>query len=269
MIKYLKNYKINTLLHLQLKKGTLLHGPINRVLPSYFDSIDEAMVLKAPSLTKGAGGPSQLDSAQYLHILSSHKFRKENKKLREQIARLTRLLASEIVDPYTVEALVACRLIPLNKNPGVPPIGIGEVIRRIIGKCIGWVVKKDIQEVADPLQMATGFQSGAEAAIHSMKEIFDDEQTDAVILVDESKAFNSLNGNAVLHDIQILCPQFSTILINTHRLPVRMIVFGIEDIVSNEGTTQGNNLAMSFYALGTATLLNSLLISSPNVKMSV
>ena len=33
-----------------------LHDPINRVLPSYFDSIDEAMVLKAASLAKGAGG---------------------------------------------------------------------------------------------------------------------------------------------------------------------------------------------------------------------
>ena len=114
--------------------------------------------------------------------------------------------------------------------------------------------------------MATGLQSGAEAAIYSMKEIFDNEQTDAAILVDASNGFNSLNRNAALHNIQILCPQFSTILINTYRLPVRMIVFGSKDIVSNEGTTQGNNLAISFYALGTATLLNCLLISSPNVK---
>ena len=45
-----------------------------------------------------------------------------------------------------------------------------------------------------------------------------------------------------------------------------MIVFGSENIVSNEGTTQGDNLAISFYALGTATLLNYLLISSPNIK---
>ena len=85
-------------------------------------------------------------------------------------------------------------------------------------------------------------------------------------LVDASNAFNSLNRNAALHNIQILCPQFSTILINTYRLPVRMIVFRSKDIVSNEGTTQGDNLAMSFYAFGTATLLNYLLISSPHVK---
>ena len=53
----------------------MLHGPINRVLPSYFDSIDETMVLKAESLTKGAEGPSQLDSEQCRHILNSGKFK--------------------------------------------------------------------------------------------------------------------------------------------------------------------------------------------------
>ena len=127
-------------------------------------------------------------------------------------------------------------------------------------------MKKDIQEVDGLLQIAIGLQPGADTAIHSMKVIFDDEQTDAVILVDASNAFNSLNRNAALHNIQLLCPQFSTILINRYRLPVRMI-FGSKDIVSNEGTTQGDNLAMSFYALGTATLFNYLLISSPNVKI--
>ena len=45
-----------------------------------------------------------------------------------------------------------------------------------------------------------------------------------------------------------------------------MLVSGSKDMVSNEGTTQGDNLTMSFYALGTATLLNYLLISSSNVK---
>ena len=80
-------------------------------------------------------------------------------------------------------------------------------------------------------------------------------------LVDASNAFNSL-----IRNIQIISPQFSTILISTYRLPVRMIVFGSKDIVSNEGTTQGDNLAISFYAFGTATLLNYLLMSSPNVK---
>ena len=222
--------------------------------------------LKAASLTKDAGRPSQFDSEQYQHILSSRKFKKEKKELREQIARLARFLASETVDPYSAEALIECRLIPLNKNTGVQSIVVGEVIRRIIGMCIRWVMKRDIQEAAGPLQIATGLQSGGKAAIHSMKQIFDDKKTDPVILVDASNAFNSLNRNAALHNIQLLCPQFSTISINTYRLSVRMIVFRSKDIVSNEGTTPGDNLAMSFYALGTAALLTYLLISPPNVK---
>ena len=159
------------------------------------------MVLKAAILTKGARGPLQLGFEQYRHILSSCKFNKENKELRDKLARLARL------DLHTVEALVACRVIPLHKNSDVSPIRVGEVIHRIIGKCIGWVVKKNIQEAADPLQMVTGLQSGAQAAIRSMKEIFDDEQEDAVILVDGSSTFNLLNRNAAFHNIQILCPQ--------------------------------------------------------------
>ena len=186
----------------------MLHGPINGVLLFYFDNIDEAIVLKAASLTKGAGGTSQLNFEQHWHIVSSHKFKKANKELRELIARLARLLAFEIVDLYTVKNLVVFWLIHLDKKPGVWPIGVEEVIHRIIRKCIGWVVRKDIQETVYPLQMVTGLQSGAEAAIHFMKEKFDDELTDAVLLADASNMFNSLNRNATLPNIQLLCPVF-------------------------------------------------------------
>ena len=110
-----------------------------------------------------------MDANQYRHVPTSHKYKKENKQTREQISALTTMLASEILDPTSIEVLVACRLIPLNKNPGVRPIGVGEVLKRIIGKCLGWVLKKDIQEEAGPLQTATRLQRGAEAAIHSMK----------------------------------------------------------------------------------------------------
>ena len=81
---------------------------------------------------------------------------------------MARKLATETLDPLTLEAYVSCRLIPLDKNPGVRPIGVGEVLRRIVGKCIGWVLKEDIQLAAGPLQTATRLLSGAEAAIHSM-----------------------------------------------------------------------------------------------------
>ena len=36
----------------------------------------------------------------------------------------------------SLEAFLACRLIPLDKNPGLRPIGIGKVLRRIAGKVV-------------------------------------------------------------------------------------------------------------------------------------
>ena len=51
---------------------------------------------------------------------------------------------------------MSCRLIPINKNPGVRPIGVGEVLRRLTGKSINWVIRDEIQSAGGPLQAATG-----------------------------------------------------------------------------------------------------------------
>ena len=52
------------------------------------------------------------------------------------IAVLARRWASEYVDPKGLEALLANRGIAIDKSPGVRPIGVGEMLRRIAGKAI-------------------------------------------------------------------------------------------------------------------------------------
>ena len=128
------------------------------------------------------------------------------------------------------------------------------------------MLKEDIQLVAGPLQTATGLQSGVEAAIHSMRCKFEDDRTDAVILVDASNAFNSLNCQATLHNIRVICPQIATILVNIYHRPARLIILGAYDIYSLEGTTQIDDFAMAFYALGTTPLVNTLQITSHEVR---
>ena len=182
------------------------------------------------------------------------KFKKESENLREQMVLLSKNLATNLVDRKSIEDFVACRLVTLNKNWEVTPISVDEILRQIIGKTIAWTLKDDIQEAAGPIQTATELKNCAEAAIHSMQEIFANEQTDAVILVDAMNAFNSLKRNVALHNIQITCPPFSTIIINTYRHLSRLIVFEAKYILSEEETTQGDNLAIPFYALGFARL---------------
>ena len=125
----------------EVKEDSLLHGLINKVPNCCFNDIVEIIVGRAASLTKASGGPSHVHSDHFCHILLSKKFKAEAKNLREQIALLARLLASTFADPHSIDFLTTCRLIILYKNPTVRPIGIVEVLRRVIGKTINLVLK--------------------------------------------------------------------------------------------------------------------------------
>ena len=83
---------------------------------------------------------------------------------------------------------------------------------------------------------------------------------------DRSNAFNSLNRIVALHNIQIACPSLSHILINTYRTSSRMIILGGAEMQSTEGTTQSNNLAMSFCAIATVQIQQLLRVSLSDMK---
>ena len=69
---------------------------------------------------------------------------------------VARRLCTSYVDPDGIVALVACRLIALNKCPGVRPIGVKEVMRRIIARAVLAIVKLDVLEAAGSLQLCAG-----------------------------------------------------------------------------------------------------------------
>ncbi|KAL5479231.1 hypothetical protein EMCRGX_G022727 [Ephydatia muelleri] len=127
---------------------------------------------------------------------------------------------------HGVAALTANRLIGLDKCPGVRPIGVGEIVRRIISKAVLYVIKSDVLEAARSLQLCSGHETGCEAAIHSMCRIFHDAMTEAVLLVDADNAFNSLNRKVALLNIHQLCPSLATILTNTYRENASLFIDG-------------------------------------------
>ena len=137
----------------------------------------------------------------------------------------------------SIEAYLSCRLIPLHKLPGVRPIGIGEVIRRIIGKTVIATVKSQIVQCAGPLQLCAGQQSGCEAAVHAMTQAFDQDESEAILLVDAANAFNSINRKVLLHNIQYLCPVLAIYTINCYQSPSRLFVQGGKEISVSIGIT--------------------------------
>ena len=150
-------------------------------------------------------------------------------------------------------------MIPLDKGEGaVRPIGVGEVLRRILAKCVMNVAKEDVAHASGSLQLCAGQKSGSEAAVHAMHAIFEADETDGILLIDATNAFNSLNRAAALHNIRILCPIISVFAINTYRIPARLFITGGKEILSAEGTTQDDPLSMGVYALSIQPLITAL-----------
>ena len=173
---------------------------------------------------KGSGGPSGLNSDGLKRIICSKAFKKSSKNVCYALAVVTRRLVTEYGDPECTDTLNACRLIPLNKDPGVRPIGIGEVLKRTIGKCVMKLLKPDILKGAGNLQVCAGQDGGSEAAIHAMKDMFDENGVDGVLLVDASNAFNSLNGEVALRNLFVTCPEMAVFEINMYRSPSKLFV---------------------------------------------
>ncbi len=232
----------------------LIQGEVPTINPILFESLTGDVVRKTALATQGAAGPSMGDAYVWRRMLLS--FRSASKDLCDAVAEVARHLASQQVDPAGLLPLLNNRLIPLDKNPGVRPVGIGEVLRRIIGKSLLSVLKNDIVEAAGASQVCAGHPSGCDAAIHALRQVFDSVGSDAVLLVDADNAFNRLNRAVALHNIRYVCPPISTILTNIYRSPSRLFVTGGMELSSEEGTTQGCPLSMAMYALSSVPLID-------------
>ena len=114
--------------------------------PIIFERIDGEAIRRAALHTEGTAGPSGIDVAGWRRMCTS--FRKASSDLCNSISSVAKRISSEYLDPSILSSYTACRLIALTKNPGVRPIGVAEVVRRIISKAVLSVIGQDIKEAA-------------------------------------------------------------------------------------------------------------------------
>jgi len=126
-----------------------------------------------------------------------------------------------------------------------------------MSKAIPSVLKFDILQAAGSSQLCAGQDSGCESAIHAVRDLLNRPETEAILLIDASNAFNSLARHSALLNIQELCPPFSVPLINIYQSPVELFVDG-ESIFSTKGTIQGDPMDTPMYTLGVMPLTHKL-----------
>ena len=135
-----------------------------------FQQLDGVLIRRSIMTMSGAAGPSGLDVSFWKKMCTS--FRHESDELCNSVAAVARKLCSKYVDPSGIEALLASRLIALDKNPGVRPIGVGEVCRRLIGKAALLLLRQDVIDVTACRQLCAGRKSACESIVHCVRELY-------------------------------------------------------------------------------------------------
>ena len=88
--------------------------------------------------------------------MTSNQFGNSSNDLCKTLAQaIKKLCTTEDLSP-SLEALLACRLIPLDKNSGLRPIGIAEVLLRIASKVVVSHIREDIISTVGLLQVCAG-----------------------------------------------------------------------------------------------------------------
>eukprot|EP00794_Sanderia_malayensis_P017217 gene17217-biopygen14819 len=98
----------------------------------------------------------------------------------------------------------------------------------------------------------SGQDAGCEALIHAMKSIYDEKETEAVLLVGACNAFNAVNRKVFLHNIRVICPPLALFVTNCYSVPSRLFVIGGVEIKSSEGTAQGDSVSMAIYTIASS-----------------
>ena len=115
----------------------------------------------------GSAGPLGPDAEHLKDMCMRHRVASE--RLREAIATLTEWMANEHMPWAACRALRACRLVALDKQPGVRPVGIGETISRLMSKVVLHLCGRQATSLAGNLNLCAGLSAGIEGAVHALR----------------------------------------------------------------------------------------------------
>ncbi|HEY9815494.1 MAG TPA: hypothetical protein V6D20_06805, partial [Candidatus Obscuribacterales bacterium] len=181
-------------------------------------------------------------------------------------------MSNQLVPWPAIRALLSCCLIALDKNPGVRPIGIGHIWRRMIAKCFLAVAGPSATEVCGVDQLCVGLQAGIEGAVHAASQFWKEHATDddfGFLCIDAKNAFNEMNRVTMLWTIRHEWPQGALFTFNCYKHWIRLVAHDPSGntfvFYSKVGVTQGDPLGMYAYGIGLLPLIRLLKQEFPTI----
>jgi hypothetical protein len=160
--------------------------------------------------------------------------------------------APEEVAPY----MAGASLIALQKSdPGKPldirPIAVGEIYRRLTGKCVCVATVEKARERLQPHQVGVACPAGVERAVHATRSLIKDHWEDddfAILKVDMRNAFNTVSRQEVVDQCALHLPEIVPWVLYCYKSHPRLWhVLG--SLWSAAGVQQGDPLGPVIFAL--------------------
>lgn len=193
------------------------------------------------------------------------------KEARDGLHLMLRDLCNGIFSGECRKRLLACRLIPLEKNDGgVRPIAIGELFAKAAAHCAVALVKEDTHRLFPRIQYGVQRTGGSETASHLIRNLLRDYLAKhpgqvCAIKLDFRNAFNTLSRKLawetlLKHDClsSMLKPFYAQ-----YAEPTELLVYDrnrlVHKLLSSEGVRQGDPFAAFVFALTVQPLYEAAL----------
>ena len=193
--------------------------------------------------------------------------------LMEQLAAVVNLLARGQACAAAAPVLAGASLVAVPKpKGGVRPIAIGEVMRRLTGKCLMTAVREEARAFLWPAQLGVGVPAGAETAVHTARAWLSRQQAagnrKVLLKLDFRNAFNCLSRQAMLATIASHFPTLARFAVWCYAQPTHLQFGGASTIMSAGGVQQGDPLGPLFVAATRQPLARMLREASVGLDLS-
>ena len=193
--------------HQQLPLSTLSEGPTPP--PAI---LCKSIVLKCvSSFPKGsAPGPSGLHPSHLREATRCPSPDQANQFMSLLTTFVNLLAAGRTPSDVTPYLCGATLLTSKKKSGGHCPIAVGEVLQRLVSKCLSSHSRAAINSLLIPLQLGVGLRGGCEVIVHAMSKLTTSLPDDRswTLMLDFTNAFNSISQQAMFEGLRNIFPAY-------------------------------------------------------------